>query len=149
MKNLNIKSIVDLLESMGLNVKGNLSAENTEIFLFSTKVSDHDVTGGVKLEDILDDGIGLTVRFAICSEEDTFDPELGEDIVIGRLFKFNGNDALIAGEISINDSIKSVLSNKLSRLEDALNFRKTGVKSVKSLQTVIFKATSKKLDGLV
>lgn len=60
------------------------------------------VTFGVRtrVEEIYDSGreeaasISLTVKASVCSEEDTYSPELGQDIVIGRLLNEKDVNAL-------------------------------------------------------
>jgi len=141
----------DLREVMeGLHIEPS-NAVMTDEFLMTVGIINlqgFDVTVGIKLENLDDDGIGLVFKSAICSQEDTFDEDLGSDILYGRLIKTEGQQAITAG-IAVKRVVKAFMTEKLFKLNRALA-EKVKMKSMqKSVEILSHNLFSDMLEDLV
>lgn len=63
-------------------------------------------------------GFKYTFRASVCSPEDNFDPELGEDIVLGRIVKENEPDIIVDAKFeSVESALRVVRGLTINKVE--------------------------------
>lgn len=114
-----------------------------------TVIADQNVTIGLRVDQVSKDSLGYNFKSAICSKEDRFKKDLGEQIVIGRLMTDNENQYVVSGDIDITLSMQAAVMSGMEKLITAMKEKQQHDKQIDYLQNFYNKQFSRALEGLV
>lgn len=106
----------DTYEHSEVEKKSEFNADSETLLTFISKnFFGHQVVHGFRFISSEDENqIDMYYRVAVCSEQDTFDPELGEDIVLGRLIKADLKEPSLAIACGEDKKSASVMSSSVN-----------------------------------
>lgn len=121
-------TVEKLFEESNLKPAYSRTQDKTSVLIFDSEdFNGHSVTVGILIESKNSKHFDVAFKAAVCSPEDTFDRELGIDIVAGRLARAKDADISIAGpslDASLDsDIITHFFAKKLETLKEYLEYK--------------------------
>jgi len=121
-----INNIDSALEELDLEKQGHLNhKDDFDIVIFGVELQEYKVTGAISVSpDPNVPRYHFSCNFAVCSDDDRYKEELGQDIAIGRAMKNNENQGSAGGSLSLKAALVSFLEARLGGLEKALHLKR-------------------------
>jgi len=121
-------TVEELFNKSNLQPAYSRTVNKSSVLVFNSKDFDgYAVTVGILIEAKGPKHFDIVFKAAVCSPEDTFDGQLGIDIVVGRLSRQNKADISIAGpslDASLDaDIITHFFAKKLDNLREYLQYK--------------------------
>jgi len=138
------------LESLEVELSGLLMLESGQVYIFEDEIQGFKVNGALFITPDSEQPIYyMNARFAICAEDDTYKREVGSSLALGRVLKVDGYDANMGGEMPFQTGIEAYLGTKLTKLSNALAFKRSAEQIVKRSEDYIHSEIGDRLSEFV
>lgn len=114
-----------------------------------TVLFDQNVTVGLRIKHVQEGDVLFNFKSAICSKEDIFKKDLGEQITIGRLMTDSASNFRVEGDIDLILSAQIPIGSGMEQLTDAMRIKAQNDKNIEHLEKFYNGKFSNALEDLV